>query len=244
MRRKKLKARFWSKPKTLYKPWRRSFDTISTQKLHHFGKFDDYLENKHLDWKTKRAALDASPFVVALISYTGSQRLFICSGTIISSYAADGGFLGTILTSASLLRSPTIQDSVADDIKVDVYLLGRSMCEGEILGYDLHYNVAAIRIKSDVQLKTAVIGNLDKYMERHARFGDMSFHLARHRDTIANQGLIELRPGMAVIALGRYYDDRYHIMAAPGKIITGDSELDCKDLFMAHSEITKCFGLH
>ena len=192
MRRKKLKARFWSKPKTLYKPWRRSFDSIesgvfslsicvfhsplqfyllkpklssiklfiiiilaiSTQKLHHFGKFDDYFENKHLDWKTKRAALDASPFVVALISYTGiiviiiviviimqtndfffvlirhsfpsdccwisgSQRLFICSGTIISSYAADGGFLGTILTSASLLRSPTIQDSVADDIKVE-----------------------------------------------------------------------------------------------------------------------------
>ena len=98
-------------------------------------------------------------------------------------------------------------------------MLGRSMCEGEILGYDLHYNVAAIRIKSDVQLQTAVIGNLDKCMENHARFGDMSFSLARHHDTLANQGLIELRPGMAVIALGRYYDDRYHIMAAPGKIM-------------------------
>lgn len=244
MRRDKLKSRFWSKPKVLFNPWRRSFDRIRSginfEKVNHFGKFDDYVEdNMYLDWNTKRAALDASPYVVALTSYIGPQRLFICSGTILNSYGANGEFFATILTSATLLRCPTTEDSVADDIKVDVYLFDRSVCEGEILGYDLHHNVAAIRIKSDVQLQTAVIGNLDEYMERHARFGDMSFHLTRHRDAPTNQGLIKLCPGMAVIALGRYNDDRYHIMAAPGKLITEDSGLDCGELVMACSEITK-----
>ncbi|KAL6538177.1 hypothetical protein OROGR_012165 [Orobanche gracilis] len=122
---------------------------------------------------------------------------------------------------------------------VDVYLFDRSVCEGEILGYDFHHNVVAIRIKSAVQLQAAVIRNLDDCMECHARFDDTSFHLARHRETPTSQGLIKLCPGMAVIALGRYYDDRYHIMAAPGKLIMEDSGLDCRELGMASSEITK-----
>ncbi|KAK1352279.1 PDZ domain-containing protein [Heracleum sosnowskyi] len=255
MRREKLKHRFWYKPKALFNPWRRNFDRIRSGICshygNHFGKFDDYLENNmFLDWNTKRAALDASPFVVALTSYTGPQRLFICSGTIVNSYGANGEFFGTILTSATLLRSPTSEDSVADDIKVDVYLFDRSVCEGEILGYDFHHNVAAIRIKSDVQLQTAVIGTLDDNMEHHARFGDTAFHLGRHRDTPTRQRLIKLCPGMAVIALGRYFDDPYHIMAAPGELITQDSgfprwsrtrdsKLDCGELVMACSKITK-----
>ncbi|KAL6538051.1 hypothetical protein OROGR_012039 [Orobanche gracilis] len=251
MSREKLESRFWYEPNVLFNPWRRSFDRIRSvfsvppfgiffAKVNHFGKFDDYVDvNKFLDWNTKRAALDASPFVVALTSHIGSQRLFICSGTIVNSYGANGEFFGTILTSATLLRCPTTEDSVADDIKVDVYLFDRSVCEGEILGYDFHHNVAAIRIKSAVQLQTAVIRNLDDCMECHARFDDTSFHLARHRETPTSQGLIKLCPGMAVIALGRYYDDRYHIMAAPGKLIMEDSGLDCRELGMVSSEITK-----
>ncbi|GAU25375.1 hypothetical protein TSUD_70280, partial [Trifolium subterraneum] len=244
MRHEKLKSRFWYKPKALFNPWKRKVDRIRSdicfQKLNHFGKFDDYVENNmHLDWNTKRAALDASPYVVALTSYTGPQRLFICSGTIVNSYGANGNFFGTILTSATLLRCPTTEDSVADDIKVDVYLFDRSVCEGEILGYDFHHNVAAIRIKSDVQLQTAVIGNLDDNMECHARFGDTSFHLGRHRDTPTCQRLIKLCPGMAIIALGRYFDDPYHIMAAPGELMAEDSKLDCGELVIACSEITK-----
>ncbi|KAL6561196.1 hypothetical protein OROMI_016797 [Orobanche minor] len=244
MSREKLESRFWYEPNVLFNPWRRSFDRIRSgiffAKVNHFGKFDDYVDvNKYLDWNTKRAALDASPFVVALTSHIGCQRLFICSGTIVNSYGANGEFFGTILTSATLLRCPTTEDSVADDIKVDVYLFDRSVFEGEILGYDFHYNVAAIRIKSNVQLQTAVIRNLDNSMECHARFGDMSFHLARHRETPTSQGLIKPCPGMAVIALGRYYDDRHHIMAAPGKLIMEDSGLDCRELGMACCEITK-----
>ncbi|XP_074344594.1 putative protease Do-like 14 [Apium graveolens] len=239
-----LNRRFWSKPKSLFHPWRRKINRIRSgirfQKVNHFGKFDDYLDaNFNLDWNTKRAALDASPFVVALISYSGPQRLFICSGTIVDSYAADAGFSATILTSATLLRCPKAEDDLADDLKVNVYLFDQSMCEGEILGYDFHFNVAAIRIRSTVQLQTAIIGNLDNSMQYHSRFGDISFHLGRHRETPTGRRLIKLCPGMAVIALGRYYDDPYHIMAAPGKLITQHSKLDCGELVMACSEITK-----
>ncbi|KMT01865.1 hypothetical protein BVRB_9g209860 [Beta vulgaris subsp. vulgaris] len=104
-------------------------------------------------------------------------------------------------------------------IKVDVYLFDRSLCDGEILGLDFHYNVAAIRVKSDVQLRTAVMGNLDDYTECRARFGAASFHLPPHRDTAASRGLIKLCPGMPVIALGRYHNHPCHIMAAPGKLV-------------------------
>ncbi|XP_045802056.1 serine protease Do-like HtrB isoform X2 [Trifolium pratense] len=243
MRHKKLKSRFWYKPKALFDPWMRKVDDRILSgwiRMNHFGKFDDFVQkNMNLDWNTKRAALDASPYVVALTSYTGPQRLFICSGTIVNSYGANGHFFATILTSATLLRCPTTEDSMADDIKVDVYLFDRSVCEGEILGYDFHHNVAAIRIKSDVQLQTAVIGNLDDNMECHARFGDTSFHLGRYRDTPTCQRLIKLCPGMAVIALGRYFDDPYHIMAAPGELMAEDSKLDCGELVIACSEITK-----
>ncbi|KAL6538176.1 hypothetical protein OROGR_012164 [Orobanche gracilis] len=122
MSREKLESRFWYEPNVLFNPWRRSFDRIRSgiffAKVNHFGKFDDYVDvNKHLDWNTKRAALDASPFVVALTSHIGCQRLFICSGTIVNSYGANGEFFGIILTSATLLRCPTTEDSLADDIK-------------------------------------------------------------------------------------------------------------------------------
>ncbi|XP_057248098.1 uncharacterized protein LOC104903493 [Beta vulgaris subsp. vulgaris] len=214
-----FERRFWCKTKPLFNPWRRrrrsSFPApplgLRLQKLNHFGKFDELVEeNANLDWNTKRAALDASPYVVCLTSYIGAQRLFICSGTIVNSYAADGEFFSTILTSATLIRCPTRQDVVPDDIKVDVYLFDRSLCDGKILGLDFHYNVAAIRVKSDVQLQTAVMGNLDDYTECRARFGAASFHLPPHRDTAASRGLI---------ALGRYHNHPCHIMAAPGKLV-------------------------
>lgn len=194
----------------------------------------------YLDCKTKRAALVASPFVVCLTSYTGAQRLFICSGTVVHSYGVDGEYFSTVLTSATLIRCPKKEDAIADDIKVDVRLFDHSLCEGEILGYDFHYNVAAIRIKSDVRLQTAVIGNLDDYTECLVRSGrSPPFQLVSHRDTTTSSELIKLCPGMAVIALGRYNDDPYHIMAAPGKLILKDCGLDCGELVMANSEITK-----
>lgn len=56
---------------------------------------------------------------------SGPKRLFICSGTVVNSYdAANGQFFATILTSATLLRCPTTQDTVPEDIKVSYSYVG------------------------------------------------------------------------------------------------------------------------
>lgn len=54
--------------------------------VNRFGKFDDYVDvNKYLDWNTKRAALDASPFVVALTSHIGISVFHTAASTNSSS---------------------------------------------------------------------------------------------------------------------------------------------------------------
>ncbi|KAL6538101.1 hypothetical protein OROGR_012089 [Orobanche gracilis] len=115
-------------------------------KVNHFGKFDDYVDvNKYLDWNTKRAALDASPYVVALRSHIGCQWLFICSGTIVNSCGANGEFFYTILTSATLLRCPTTEDSVADDIKVE---LRSPACDAGICTDDIIVQIDGKHVES------------------------------------------------------------------------------------------------
>uniref|UniRef100_A0A803NA92 Uncharacterized protein n=1 Tax=Chenopodium quinoa TaxID=63459 RepID=A0A803NA92_CHEQI len=109
-------------------------------------------------------------------------------------------------------RCPKKEDAIADDIKMHT-----------CIAFELIYwtiIITAIRIKSDVRLQTAVIGNLDDYTECHVRFSHSPpFKLVPHRDATTSSELIKLCPGMAVIALGRYNDDPYHIMAAPGKLM-------------------------
>ncbi|XP_028110427.1 uncharacterized protein LOC114308931 [Camellia sinensis] len=69
-------------------------------------RFDHFVyANMDVDIDTKRAALKASPSVVCLTSLTGG-KMFACSGTIIECEDVNGTFISTILTSATLLRSP------------------------------------------------------------------------------------------------------------------------------------------
>lgn len=48
----------------------------------------------------------------------GGKAFFWGSGTIIECEDVDGAYLSTVLTSASLLRSPSESNAIADDIKV------------------------------------------------------------------------------------------------------------------------------
>lgn len=68
---------------------------------------------------------------------------------------------GTILTSASLIRSSAESNYVPDDIKVDVYPSKDESFEGQVFTCDFHYNTASIKIKSDVPLPSASLRMLD-----------------------------------------------------------------------------------
>ncbi|XP_074286121.1 putative protease Do-like 14 [Silene latifolia] len=210
-------------------PWE-----VYTESRDHFGRFDKFFEkNQGLDSTTKVVALKSSPFVVSLLSYTGIQRLFMCSGIILSSNGINGDFSSTILTSTSLLKCPTRKHAIANNIKVDVYLADGSLHEGQIVGHDFHYNLAVISIKPDSCLKIATIGNIDGSTVGSAR-GSTSFQLLPPRDSA-----VKLSPDLTVVALGRYHDHPYHIMAAPGALRFVDSDLDCGDLLVTDCQITK-----
>ncbi|KAM7523676.1 hypothetical protein LguiA_013578 [Lonicera macranthoides] len=79
----------------------------------------------------------------------GGEALFKASGTIYETSEKDAGrYLSSIVTYASLIGSSN--EDV--DIKIEVYIAGGRTFDPNILGYDMHYNVAIINILSDVPL--------------------------------------------------------------------------------------------
>ncbi|KAL7205128.1 hypothetical protein ACSBR2_018115 [Camellia fascicularis] len=71
----------------------------------------------------------------------------------------NGTFISTILTSATLLRSPIDANAIPDDIKVEVgvYVMNDEPFNGHVIAYDFHFNIATISIETDVALPTAII---------------------------------------------------------------------------------------
>ncbi|GMP97825.1 hypothetical protein CsSME_00045931 [Camellia sinensis var. sinensis] len=183
-------------------------------------RFDHFVyANMDVDIDTKRAALKASPSVVCLTSLTGG-KMFACSGTIIECEDVNGTFISTILTSATLLRSPIDANAILDDIKVDVYVMNDNPFNGHVIAYDFHFNIATISIETDVALPTAIIRPLDDSISvdpsEISGAGDnevayKSFQLHRHSN------LFRLCPGDMVVAIGRSCGRTRDLMAAPGK---------------------------
>ncbi|KAH0651506.1 hypothetical protein KY285_032177 [Solanum tuberosum] len=193
-------------------------------------------QNKHLDVYTKRAALKVSTSVVSLKSYSGEKEIFQCSGTIIESVNS----YSIILTSASLFRYSTSGNSIADNIKVIVHLFDGRSFDGQIESYDLHYNVAAVKIQSDTTLPIASLAHLSDSItinpSQLRSTEENSFQLRPHSNSV------DLIPGDIVIALGRFYAKPYGITAAPGEFCIDrcDDDLECKELLKATCNIMRC----
>ncbi|XP_055962092.1 putative protease Do-like 14 [Mercurialis annua] len=196
--------------------------------------FDEYAQNLYLDVDTKRAALRASASVVSIVSYLGEKELNQTSGTIIESYDN----CGVILTSANLVRCPTNRGSREDNVKVIVYLSESESFEGKIMACDFHYNLVAIKIQSDTPLRAACLANLDDSFitdpSSLLAHKHKSFELRPHSTSY------NLIPGVAVIALGRFFSKRFNLMAAPGIFRLGDCKYGCEELFSTTCKITRC----
>ncbi|CAO2816853.1 unnamed protein product [Amaranthus hypochondriacus] len=211
-----------------------------TKLAHKWPKFASIDQNHYLDAHTKRAAFQASPFVVSLESYSGDKKLNRCSGVIIGN---DDNNTGIIFTSANLIRQLAKEgvvavNIVADDLKILVRVADGRVFDGEICCYDFHYNLAAIQFVSDSTVSSApmklVNDSLDLLypLQSHER----SFQLQPHTTSIS------LVPGDAIVALGRYFASPYEIMAAPGVFSLDCCHYvyGCKELFKATCRITKC----
>ncbi|GAB4836310.1 hypothetical protein Ancab_001225 [Ancistrocladus abbreviatus] len=205
----------------------------------------------------KLAILKASPCVVCLSKYFREEKkeedngskvgkddktdppdLVACSGTIVEcEQDEEGGWIGTILTSASLLGSP--------GSLVRVCLADRKVCSGEVQASDLHYNIAVVKIKLDVPVPTAVLRHLDDCMPLsiEALRNPKSFQL---RSQYGHSSPFNIHPGSKVIALGRRGNVRAcnvggHLLASPGKFSIDWCDLDCRELFKASCTVAPDF---
>ncbi|KAG8612192.1 hypothetical protein MANES_S095408v8 [Manihot esculenta] len=189
-----------------------------------------------LDMYSKRAVLKASPSIVGLISYSGKEEIFQGSGTIIES----DGNSGVILTSATLIRCRMGRNSVADDVKVVAHLSNGHSFDCQILAFDFHYNIAALKIQSesDAPLPTACLAHLDDSIsvdpnQLYIR-EEKPFQLRPHSKSF------NLIPGDTLIALGRYFIKPYDVMATTGEFSLDCCEYDCKELLRVNCQITRC----
>ncbi|KAG5564653.1 hypothetical protein RHGRI_000742 [Rhododendron griersonianum] len=179
----------------------------------------------------------------------GGETMFVGSGTIIGCEDVNGTYTSTILTSATLLGSSTESNAIQDDIEVvilvievNVYLADGKSFKGHLSAHDLHFNIAALSITSDVALPTARLRPLDDSIsidpseilcpgenEEASRL----FQLHRHSDSF------KICPGDMVVALGRHCGVTHELWAALGKLSVDCCRFDCRELFRANCRILK-----
>ncbi|KAG6740163.1 hypothetical protein POTOM_055599 [Populus tomentosa] len=227
--------------KEIRSPWQRKARprTVGCVALrsHSFEEsFDKRIEeNFYLDLPTKLSALKASQSVVR------------------SKLEENGSFTHTILTSANLLitrAASTSEDhpplAPEPGIKVYVYLSSGDSFEGEIFGFNFHYNIAIIKFKSSSRFPTAILKHIDGSipLTTKAELQNTSFGLRPHAEP---SDLFNLCPGEKVIALGRHYLS-HSLMVAPGAFRPGVfrprfsgpgfRDGDCVELLTASCRIT------
>ncbi|KAK1362900.1 Protease Do-like 14-like protein [Heracleum sosnowskyi] len=192
-------------------------------------KFKQHFKNMYLDDETKRALVEVSNSVVALVSYI-DKECRCGSGTIIES----NDTMSIVLTSANIIRRAldVLKNDLPDNLKITVYLSGGESYVGDVLAYDYHYNLAAIKFQPETPVSVAKIAPIDDSLG--VKLNPSSHVLQPHSNSY------NLTPGDVVIAVGRYFYKKYDLMGACGAYCLARSTLDCKELFQTTCLITGC----
>lgn len=222
--------------KPIKNPWQAKEKHLladSKMQLNTFNeRFDSFvMDNFGLDLETKIAALNIARSVVSIKTSRGKKSLFKGSGTVVtSSDIGDNMYESTILTSTVLLLDSA---SVPHDIKVEVCLYNGKVYDGEVFAFDLHFNIALIKVKSAATLSTATIVKLDDTISLDpSLLGKIQLHKPSESFNIS--------PGDKVIAMGRFHEFPYKLMGASGDFSLACCYFDCAELLRSNCKISKC----
>ncbi|XP_050218714.1 putative protease Do-like 14 [Mercurialis annua] len=207
-------------------PWNRESDEAR--------KRNPALLSNNLSYHLIKLALKASLSVVAVVSYSDEREILEGSGFVIESLNIDGKFCNTILTTASILRPEPHINAVANGIKIVVIQSPGIACDGDIIGYDFNYNIAAIKFRTKMSISPARLRNVDNSVRIDLNMMDEK-PPAYHPQT----SKFNLAPGDTVLALGRNHDKEYTAMVVGGKFSIDDAELNCKELLRADFLISR-----
>lgn len=95
-----------------------------------------------------------------------------------------------------------------------------NMCHGDVIDFDMHFNIAIIRIELHTPLPCAIIKRIDDSIE--------SFQPESH--LVPHSSLFKLVPGNPLVALARFHISPYSLMTAPG-IFRRDKNVYVNDIF-------------
>ncbi|XP_026385506.1 putative protease Do-like 14 [Papaver somniferum] len=96
--------------------------------------------------------------------------------------------------------------------------------------YDIHYNIALLKVESIQPLVPAILKGVKVINKAAARGG----FLRRHSDTF------HLSHGDEVISVGRFFQEPYTVMSAPGTFRNECCDLDCPLMLKTTCNISKC----
>ncbi|XP_050219724.1 putative protease Do-like 14 isoform X2 [Mercurialis annua] len=197
-------------------------------------KRNSKLLSNNLSYDLKMVALKASVSVVGIVSYSDEREILEGSGFVIESLNIDGKFCNTILTTASILRPEPHINSVANGIKIAVIQSPGIACDGDIIGYDFHYNIAAIKFRTRMSISPVRLRDVDDSISIDPNLLDEK-PPEYHPQTFK----FNLTLGDTVLALGRNHDKEYTVMVVGGKFSIEYTGLDCKELLRAEFIISR-----
>ncbi|PNT69925.1 hypothetical protein BRADI_2g03130v3 [Brachypodium distachyon] len=155
-------------------------------------------------WKlTEKVASHMSQSVVSLASFIA--RFFACTGIFIDCTESTT----RILTSASLVRTCDDNDTIIDNLKIEVCLPDKQYTKGTLQHYNLHYNIAVVSITGFSCTRTAQIYDQ-----------------------------VQIEPHGEVVAVGKIFEYGI-LMAASGIVTHKASKINCKELMISTCKITK-----
>ncbi|KAL1812712.1 hypothetical protein ACET3Z_022777 [Daucus carota] len=212
-------------------------------------------EYENIEWlglTAKIAAFRASSCVVNVISYYKHDKAykrtrylpiglalfgdgvesFAGSGIIIEcEQCSDATYSTIILTHANLFMRRGCAPIPPNEIEVDVALSDGKLCKCEFVACDFYYNLAAVRIITDIPLQPANMRSLDDSLFIHPTQPlplDRSSQLCPHYD------LFKIVPDDKVIALSRTKDnpdDRHFFEITVGHFSMKRPSINCNELF-------------
>jgi len=172
-----------------------------------------------------------SQSVVSIASFKDNKRCFACTGLLIT-----GKDYPLVLTSASLVRTGDTEGKIDEDLKIEVFLPRDHTVQGKLELYHENYNIALVRLESDLTVATCPQDILNLRESRNTKSvgrADIRRVVAIGRGTIHCYGLLMASMGEVK---GKYKPFTERKNKRPTDLA---KKPDCKDLLFSTCQIKK-----
>ncbi|KAM0858761.1 hypothetical protein ACQ4PT_047621 [Festuca glaucescens] len=180
----------------------------------------------------ERVTQEISQSVVSIASFKDNTRCFACTGLLIT-----GKDCPLVLTSASLLRTDDAEGEIDEKLKIEVFLPRNHTVQGILELYHEYYNIAVVRLKSDL---TVAICPQDILNVTESRNTKSVGRASIGRSVVAIGRGTKKCHGLLMASMGEVKGKYKAITERKRKRSTGlVKKPDCQDLLLSTCQIKK-----